>query len=92
MARLPESAQSKKAEDGSIQGLEAWEEIEQFFLHPPVLPSEQAKFQFRQIDQSKVVSLLCGEFDFSQERVSRTLDAFLKQQKEVGGQTSLGDW
>ncbi len=94
IARLPESAQSKKSEiDGeSIAGLEAWEEIEQFFLHPPILSAEQAKFQFRQIDQPKVVSLLCNEFDFSQERVTRTLDAFLKQQKEKGGQTSLGDW
>lgn len=92
MARLPESAQAKKAEDGSIQGLESWEEIENFFLHPPVLGAAESKFSFRQIDQAKVVSLLCNEFDFSQERVSRTLDAFLKQQKEVGGQTSLGDW
>ncbi len=94
IARLPESARNKKSEnDGeSISGLESWEEIENFFLHPPVLPAEQAKFDFRGVDEQKVVSLLCNEFDFSSERVTRTLDAFLKQQKEAGGQTSLGDW
>lgn len=93
IARLPESAKNKKSENGeSISGLEAWEEIENFFLHPPVLSVVESKFSFRQIEQDKVISLLCNEFDFSQERVTRTLGSFLKQQKEVGGQTSLGDW
>ncbi len=92
IARLPDAARTKTNEDGSIQGLEAWMEIEQFFLHPPILPQEEVKFTFRPIDEAKVSALLCTEFDFSQERVSRTLDAFSKKQKEVGGQTSLSDW
>ena len=92
IARLPDTARNRTGEDGSIAGLEAWEEIENFFLHPPVLGAAGSKFSFHQIERDKVVSLLCTEFDFSQERVSRTLDSFVKQQKEVGGQTSLGDW
>ncbi|MDE1798469.1 MAG: flap endonuclease-1 [Candidatus Micrarchaeota archaeon] len=72
------------------EGLENWEAVEEFFLKPPV--SATSSIRFGKPDKEKAVRLLCGEFDFSPERVTRTLDALEKQQKEVGSQKRLGDW
>ena len=71
-------------------GLGHWEEIEQFFLHPPL--AEVQPFSFRHPDKPAVVALLCGQFDFSSERVGRTMDGLISQQKEAGAQTKLGEW
>ena len=71
-------------------GLENWEEIEQFFLHPPIV--EHPSFSFGKPDRDAVVSLLCGQFDFSSERAARTLDGLIEKQKESGAQKRLGDW
>lgn len=90
ISRLPENSKSKKGEGGEIEGLENWQEIEKFFLNPPV--SGSTEINFSQPDAQKVASLLCDEFDFSRERVDRMLVAFAKQQKESGGQTTLGKW
>lgn len=90
IARLPENAKSKKSEEGEISGLENWKKIEDFFLNPPVSGSTEIKFGIP--NPQKVASILCDEFDFSHERVERTLTAFAKQQKESGGQMTLGKW
>jgi flap endonuclease-1 len=71
-------------------GLENWEQIEQFFLNPPVEHFEA--FSFNKVDKQAVISLLCDEFDFSHDRVERTLDGLILHQKETGSQTRLGDW
>jgi flap endonuclease-1 len=100
IARLPPSARQGML-DGPIapassanadppEGLENWEAVEEFFLKPPV--SDTNAVQFGKPNTEAVVKLLCGQFDFSQERVTRTLDALVKQQKEVGSQKRLGDW
>ncbi len=71
-------------------GLDNWEEIDQFFLHPPIV--DKPYFSFNKPDREAVISLLCGQYDFSAERVGRTLDGLILQQKESGAQTRLGDW
>ncbi len=84
----PPSAPSVSSEPPD--GLENWEAVEEFFLKPPVTAT--TSIQFGKPSTDAVVKLLCGQFDFSQERVTRTLDALVKQQKEVGSQKRLGDW
>jgi len=71
-------------------GLERWEEIEQFFLHPPVL--ENPTFSFGKPDITAVKAILCEQFDFSPERVDRSLGGLIEKQKERGAQKTLGEW
>lgn len=73
-----------------IDGVEHAEEIEQFFLHPPV--KKGVLLNFAQPDTHAVADYLCGEFEFSRERVERTLNALEKKLKETGAQSTLGDW
>jgi len=89
LSRLPPSLK-EKSECDEISGLENWEEIEEFFLKPPVTGT--GKIAFSSPNAQKIASLLCDEFDFSRERVERTLSAFEKKKEESGGQTTLGDW
>ncbi|PIT84295.1 flap endonuclease-1 [Candidatus Micrarchaeota archaeon CG10_big_fil_rev_8_21_14_0_10_45_29] len=89
ISRLPPSIKEKSEMD-EISGLENWEEIEEFFLKPPVTGTQ--KIDFSTPNAGKITSLLCDEFDFSKERVERTLNAFEKKREESGGQTTLGDW
>jgi len=71
-------------------GLERWEEIEKFFLHPPVI--ENPVITFGKPDIVAVKALLCAQFDFSTDRVDRTLGGLIEKQKERGAQKTLGDW
>lgn len=71
-------------------GAEDAEEIEQFFLHPPVV--ENPELPQLSMDGSKTADFLCNEFEFSRERVERTLSALAKKMKETGAQSKLGDW
>ncbi|MFH0927453.1 MAG: flap endonuclease-1 [Candidatus Micrarchaeota archaeon] len=89
ISRLPESAKAKMNE-GEIEGLESWQQIEEFFLKPPVSACSQIpKFE---PDEQKAISFLVDEFDFSQDRIERTISSHFKKQKETGGQTTLGSW
>ncbi|MFH1095490.1 MAG: flap endonuclease-1 [Candidatus Micrarchaeota archaeon] len=92
IARLPPAMRERigKTDEGPVCDIENWEEIEEFFMKPPV--SGTASVIFGKPDKEKTVSFLCKEFDFSSERVGRTLDALDKKQKESGGQTRLGEW
>ena len=72
------------------EGIENAEEIEEFFVHPPA--EKNPKLAFAEPDTAAVSDYLCGEFDFSRERVERTLFALAKKMKETGAQTKLGDW
>lgn len=88
--RLPQSAKDNKTGDGEIVGLENWQSIEEFFLKPPV--SSISSIPKSQPDEQKALSFLTEEFDFSLDRVERTLQSHFKRQKESGGQTTLGEW
>lgn len=90
ISRLPDSSKSKITSEGEIEGLENWQKIEEFFLKPPV--SGTQKIHFGEPDVQKAIALLVDDFDFSKERVERTLGAFIKTKKESGGQMRLGDF
>jgi len=72
------------------ENLEAYKIVEAFFLSPPV--KQKAHVQFGKIDRQGIVDFLCAKHDFSEERVTRTIDNVEKKMKEVGGQTKLGGW
>jgi flap endonuclease-1 len=60
--------------------------ILEFFQHPPV----QADYtlSWREPDREGVLSLLCGEYDFSPERVEKALDGLTVK----SGQKTLDSW
>jgi len=88
--RLPESSKQKKSEDGQIEGIESWQEIEEFFVKPPV--SSISSIPKATADEQKAIEFLVEEFDFSKDRVERTISEHFKKKKETGGQTTLGNW
>ena len=65
------------------------EEIENFFLNPPII--KDIHLEKKEMDEEKVMKLLCDEFDFSEERVRNALAEFKKSQKKKG-QSKLEDW
>jgi flap endonuclease-1 len=73
-----------------IPGLENWGQIEEFFLKPPVSGAQEIVFS--KPDKQMIVSVLCNEFEFSSERVSRTLDALESRLKESASQKKLFEW
>ncbi len=73
-----------------LDGSENAEEIEQFFLNPPI--EQNPKMEFKPPDAKACADYLCNDFEFSRERVERTLSALEKQLKETGAQSKLGDW
>jgi len=64
--------------------------IERFFLDPPAVHDEF--LDFGKIDKQAVVEFLCRKHDFSEERVSRTLDSLVKNVTEKKAQKGLGEW
>jgi flap endonuclease-1 len=66
------------------------EEIEQFFLHPPV--EKNVGISFSLPDKRELVSILCDEHDFSGERVANTVENLVKVLSEKGKQSDLGKW
>ena len=79
----------KKTLSQTLEGF-AWdfpvsaEEIFEFFKHQH---RPDYKIEFRQIDQEKVLSILCDEHEFSQERIENAMKKISN-----GGQSSLGRW
>jgi len=53
------------------------QEIGEFFMNPPV--TEAKTLEFQNPDREGVISLLTGEYAFSEERVSRALDSALSK-------------
>jgi len=64
--------------------------VEEFFLHPPV--QKNVKVKFGKMDGDKLIRFLCGEHDFSEERVRHTCESAGKKMEEIGAQTKLGSW
>jgi len=67
------------------------EEVYDFFMKPPVEPVRR-KFKWGEMDKDKVIKFLCGQHDFSQERVERTLNELEKTFNEKNTQRSLDNW
>ena len=89
---VKESKSLKEAAEkaGAMADLQLFESVEQFFLHPPV--EKRVKVKYGKMDCGKLIKFLCGEHDFSEERVTRTCENVEKKMEEVGAQTRLGSW
>ncbi|MGB9635255.1 MAG: flap endonuclease-1 [Candidatus Micrarchaeia archaeon] len=68
---------------------ELWKSIEEFFLNPEV---SDANIVFGKMDKEKVMDILCKRHDFSEERISTTIDEYIKKTAETSGQEKLGRW
>ena len=75
---------------GATDQLELFENVEKFFLEPPV--KKGVEVRFGKMRSGELVKFLCGKFDFSEERVARTCENVEKKMSEVGAQTKLGSW
>ena len=69
---------------GQIKG---WEEIERFFLNPPV--TDDYELKWREPDTEGIVEFMCKERDFSEDRVRKAVE---KLWSGRGEQTSLEAW
>jgi flap endonuclease-1 len=70
-----------------------WEEVRSIFLSPAV--EEPVPVTFESPDVKKVVDFLCGEHDFSRERVEaplQRLTGVLEEQEKQKAQSSLDKW
>jgi flap endonuclease-1 len=63
-----------------------WQKIFELFEHPSV--TEKYNLKFKQIDEKKVIKILCDEHDFSEERINSSLEK-LKEHKEKAKQKTL---
>lgn len=66
---------------------ESWEEVFNTFTNIPVTDKYAAKWA--QPDKEKAIALLCGEHDFSEERVEKTMAELVKEQKNQKGLTDF---
>ncbi len=67
------------------------EKLVDFFLDPPC-EEVKGKFRWGEVDSAKVGKLLVEEHDFSEDRISRTLERLKTAFAEKGAQKKLGDW
>lgn len=63
------------------------EQIFDFFMNPPV--AREYELEWSQLDEERIKKILCDEHDFSEDRISGTLDKF-KENK--GTQSRLDSW
>lgn len=63
------------------------EEIKEIFLRPKVSSNYEIKWNPPKLD--KIVAFLCGERDFSEERVRKALDKVIVSQEKMRGETTL---
>ncbi len=83
-ARNPDDAMAKVEWNFDVD----YNEVYDFFLNPRF--SAQYSISFSPPDTGAIVSLLCGEFDFSETRVRKSLDQIKRTPR--GRQTDLGRW
>jgi flap endonuclease-1 len=62
-----------------------WKIIYEFFLNPKI---KEIKYEFKEINESKIIELLCKKHEFNEDRVKKILNE-LKEKKK---QTNLSDW
>ncbi|MCD6235646.1 MAG: flap endonuclease-1 [Thaumarchaeota archaeon] len=65
-------------------------EVRELFLNPEV--TEDYSVEWREIDYDGVKSMLCGEHDFSEERVEKALNELKQALEKARGTTSLDQW
>jgi len=65
-------------------------EIKEFFLHPKVM--DNYTLNWRTPNVEGVVSFLCGEKDFSEDRVRKALQRAIKGMEKAKTRTTLDSW
>ena len=65
-------------------------EVRELFLNPEV--TEDYSVEWREIDYDGVKSMLCGEHDFSEERVEKALNELKQALEKARSTTSLDQW
>ncbi len=55
-----------------------YQQIREIFLNPEVLDIEQNSIEFKKINREKTIEFLCGEKDFSNERVNSSIEKLNK--------------
>jgi flap endonuclease-1 len=87
---IKEMGSIKKAvEEGAVQHFDH-ETIKGFFLEPPV--TDEYELRWEHPDESGVVDFLCGERDFSPERVRNALEKIKAGIDKGKSQFSLDSW
>lgn len=66
-------------------------EIYEFFTNPPSIQLEK-RLGWGTMSREKIEQLLVKEHDFSEERITRTIEAMEKSFRERGAQSKLGEW
>jgi len=64
--------------------------IREIFLHPNV--TNNYKIEWKEPDAEGVVSFICGQRDFSEDRVRKTLEKMQEGTKKLKGKTTLEKW
>jgi len=64
--------------------------IREIFLHPKV--TENYKIEWKEPDDEGIVSFICGERDFSEDRVRKALEKMREGTKKLKGKTTLEKW
>jgi len=64
--------------------------IREIFLNPKV--TDHYKIEWKEPDMEGVVNFICGERDFSEDRVRKTLDKMQKGITKAKGKTTLEKW
>jgi flap endonuclease-1 len=64
--------------------------IREIFMSPNVTDKYHIEWKNPQIEQ--IIDFICGERDFSEERVRRTLERMAQGSMELKGKTTLEEW
>jgi flap endonuclease-1 len=80
---LEEVIKEKKLE------IEDYEEVRRIFLEPAV--TEEFELAWHDPDDGAVIDFLCGEFEFSQERVKKVLEK-VRESRSSREQSTLEKW
>ena len=72
------------------QNIENYEEIREFFLHPPT--TDDYSIRQGKPEPEKIRHFLCDEHNFSQERVEKVIERLDKAVSETGKQKTLSAW
>ena len=98
----PKTALKLIKERGSLEALEPmlkarqnglpenWREIREIFLNPQV--TDDFQIEWKPPDVEGVVRFLCGERDFSEDRVRKALEKFKTGMEELKAKRTLDTW
>jgi len=64
--------------------------IREIFLNPNV--SDNYQLTWKEPDTEGVVEFMCGERDFSEDRVKKALEKMTQSMRKIRGKTTLETW